>query len=149
MQKSPTTDKSLGLSINRESSFAEVRQKATEDYQQRIRNKKSSKNKLTDDINNLPEFKPGDFVVLSTQERKNKQYLLVEIFDFEQENINNYLKRFDFSYFGVIKKTTSEKLNERIGRFISFEEQTGYFSKYKIEKFDGSEIKWLEERSKL
>ena len=38
MQKAPTTDRTLGISINRESSFADVRQKATDEYFQRRKN---------------------------------------------------------------------------------------------------------------
>jgi hypothetical protein len=143
MQKSPTTDKTLGLSINREVSFADVRQRATEDYQQR-KKRRDKKDKKDKRIDNIPMYKPGDLVVISTQERKNKQYVLVEVFDFEQRNENRYFGMFEFTYFGIVKKTTSKELNERVGRAITFQESPGYFSRFKNEKFDSTKIKWLE-----
>ena len=104
--KSPITDTHLGIDSNADR-FAEVRQKAKEDYiQRKTRRDKQEK---------VPKYKIGEKIVLSYHTHKgNVKYNLVEIVDFDMR------KRWSTSYFGIVLKSTIKDY-DRMGRLLSFE----------------------------
>lgn len=138
MQTSPATDKTFGISLNNDCKFSEVRHKAMRDYQLR----KAKRDKKQSPYN-LPIYKPGDLVVLSTQ-KHSKEYVLVEVVDFNQSNEWGFHKKLDFEYFGIVLNLTSKDTNLIIGRMISFKESGNYWSRYKPEAFKDNGIKWPE-----
>ena len=135
MQQSPLKDKDLGVVINYETKFADVRQKATEEHIQR--KAKHKKDKTTP----VPEATPGKIVVASSDKFKsNKQYYLYEVVDFR------LIWGKSFEYFGILLKTTCKEDLDRIGRIGSFGGAGLHWAfNSKITKLTEDKIKWLEE----
>jgi len=123
--KSPNTDTTLSVIPIHSAKFRDVRTKAQDEYVNRHKSKK-------DKIVPLPKHKPGDNVVLLV-EYKGRDYLLIEIVDFEERWKGN------FSYYGIILK--SSKPSDRIGRLIKTEDY-GYYSYPKIIDVPADSIKW-------
>jgi len=137
MQKSPVTDRDVGLMVGRsnEVKFSDIRHKALKEY---INIKKKRKKDKTIPI---PEAYPGEQIVTSrTKYKSNTHYFLCEIVDFELFSGTN------FRYFGILIKTTDKKSLERIGRLcIVYDSSTSWDWKLKISKNKPEDIKWLEE----
>jgi hypothetical protein len=136
MQQSPLKDKDLGVIVGGydETKFAEVRQKAKEEYIQR--KTKHRKDKLTP----VPEAYPGEIVVITyARFRKTPQYYLFEILDF----MLSYDDK--FKYFGILLKTTDKDGLNNIGRIDTFcgSEHHWMFDK-QLTKLKKDNIKWLE-----
>lgn len=125
--KSQITDKTLGIISN--DKFAEVRQRATDEYTQRAKRKKKDK------TIKLPKHKIGEQIVL-THGIFSKHYLLIEVIDFDISNQG------ETSYYGIILKATLDK--ERIGRLIKTDDW-GYYRFPRIEKIPVDSIKWSHE----
>jgi hypothetical protein len=136
MQQSPLKDKDLGVQISGshdEVKFADVRQRAKEEYIQR-----KAKHKKDKTIP-VPEAYPGKQVVVTYERYKsNKQYHLFEVIDFKK------LWSDQFTYFGVLLKTTDKESLDKIGRLDTFcgLEQHWSFDK-KLSKLTEDKIKWL------
>jgi hypothetical protein len=123
--KSPITDKTLGIVPIHPSKFRDVRAKAQDEYVNRHKSKK-------DKPIPTPKYKPGDNVVLLV-EYKGRNYLLIEIVDFEERWKGNFV------YYGIILK--SSKPSDRIGRLIKTED-CGYSLCPKIIDVPVDSIKW-------
>jgi hypothetical protein len=111
MQKSPINDKTLGVIVNSEAKFADIRQKALDDYVDR---KKGLKHKKKE--HGPPEIiPPGTNVVLHREtHRSDRIYYLVEIIDYNEK------ERDDVTYYGVIRKVSNGALIHRVGHLTSF-----------------------------
>ena len=141
MQQSPLKDKDLGIQISGsydEIKFADVRQKAKEEYIQR--KTKHKKDKTTP----VPETSPGKIVVTTKVGYKSPtHYHLFEVVDF----IHLYDDKFE--YFGILLKTTDKKSVNRIGRLGTFGGLEHYWSSgSQLTKLTEDKIKWLEEKEK-
>lgn len=123
--KSPITDTTLGVVPIHSAKFRDVRAKAQDEY---VNKHKSKKDKTIP----MPKYKIGDNVVLLL-ECKNREYLLIEIVDFEEK------WKGKFSYYGIILK--SSKPSERIGRLVKTEDY-GYYSYPTIIDVPMDSIKW-------
>ena len=107
MEKSPITDKTLGIAhfadVDR---FAEVRSKAKKEWEDRhIKAKRSRKDPV-------PEYRIDQEVVIGRgYYRDSRDYILIKIIDFEQNHRS-------FVYYGIVLKVTDKKMLERVGRLI-------------------------------
>lgn len=106
MMTNPLTDKSFQVKTI-ETKFAQVRSKSKE--HEKIR--KTKKNKTY----TAPKYRIGDEVVVYTG-YKNREYCLVEILDIEPWIYNSGT----YKYYGIILKTTVERMKERIGLLVHF-----------------------------
>ena len=134
MQKSPVTDKTLGVILTSDYKFSEVRQKAKDEYIERAKKKKKDKK------TKLPKFNIDDEVVTSSGGHgSNKKYYLIKVVDFRESY-------HEFEYFGICIRTT-DKSYKRIGRLEQFNDSHyGYFGRFKNENVPVNSIKWLEEK---
>jgi len=131
MQQSPTTDKDLGLVINYETKFADIRQRAKDEYIQRKSKRKKDK------ITPVPEAYPGKIVVVCDQSMKERHYYLCEVVDFN-------LWEYCFDYFGILLKTTNKDYLSNIGRLIGFTGSSrGWVFRKSLTKLTEDKIKWL------
>jgi hypothetical protein len=108
MQQSVLADRGMGIAKGYDwSGFADVRQKAKEEIEERRKwNRKKKKQKA------MPKHKIGDLVVVKRDYTGN-DYLLVEVIDF--------LERWKhFEYFGIIRNIDFRHTEERIGRLCNF-----------------------------
>jgi len=132
LQKSPVTDKHLGVTTRGYDihSFSELRAKAKEEFEERYR--KAKRNKAI----KLPQFKIDDEIVItSSYFNKTKVYTLVKVVDFD-------VQRYDtFIYFGVILKTTDPEQKHRIGRLLQFAETVHYFG-YSYANIEAKDVIW-------
>jgi hypothetical protein len=136
MQQSPITNKSIGIIPGwGDEKFRNVRHKAKDE--EFIRKTKRNKQ------NKEPKFKVDDVIVISSGGIGNKEkiYLLVKIVDFDYKTC--YKKRFE--YYGVVLKTTSNKMIHRIGRLIKFDEsdQQFYGIGWSYARIEDENIKWF------
>jgi hypothetical protein len=132
LQKSPTTDKHLGVTTRGYDvqSFSELRMKAKEELETRYKKAKRDKTMK------LPRFVMDDELVVTTDHfRQNKYYTLVKVVDWEVERYNNFL------YYGIVLKTTSKELKNRIGRLIKFSDEKRYFV-YSYANVNPEDVKW-------
>jgi len=131
--KSPLTDKTLSIphAVYSDDKFRDVRKKAKLDEIDRHKKFHRDKNKTV----KVPKFKIGEEVVAAHGFHK-RHYCLVEVIDFEG-------RRDDFSYYGILKRTTDPERVERIGRLIKFEEKTWWSSDYSAANVENKGIKWL------
>jgi hypothetical protein len=128
VMKSPMTDKTLGIHVDHEQTFADLRKKAADEYIERAKKRKRDKTIP------LPKFKIGDFIVVS-HGYTNKSYSLIEIIDIE---FIGYRKDYDF--FGIIYKTTERNLQNRIGRLYKSDR---YLFNGMVENLPAESIKWI------
>lgn len=132
MQKSPVTEKDvIGIP---EESYADARHLAHTDEKARWK-KKAKKEK---DVK-MPLHKVGELVVCTERGWPSKKYYyLVEIVDF------NDADRWEgFEYYGILRKTTNEKLGHRIGRFVMFNENTNsWHRELVVANVPKESIKW-------
>jgi len=131
LQKSPLTDKHLGVTTRGYDvhSFSDVRAKAKEELEERC--KKSKRNKAI----KLPEFLVDDEVVVTSDLTNNPKYTLVKVVDWEEDRYNSFM------YFGIVLKTTSKDLQNRVGRLIRFAGEQRYFC-YSYENIKPEDVKW-------
>lgn len=132
MQKSPVTDKHLGVSTKGYDiqSFSELRQKAKEELNDRYI--KAKRNKAL----KLPLFKVDDELVIANDYFKDsKYYTLVKVLDFDLTD------KWYCTYYGIILKTTDKNLKNRIGRLIKFSERTTYFH-YAYANIKPEDVNW-------
>ena len=131
--KSPITDKDLGIVINSDNKFADIRAKAHEDLEERYRKAKRDKTVK------LPNHKIGEeVVVIVSHVTAERNYILVEVIDlYERLRWRN-----EFHYYGVVKKISGEALRYLLGHLIDFTEKGGYFSFESLNIMPG-DIKWL------
>lgn len=132
MQKSPLTDKHLGVTTRGYdvTSFSEIRQKAKEELEERYKKVKKDKSLK------LPRFNIGDEVVItSSYFNKNKLYTLAKVIDWEEERWNT------FYYYGIIVKTTDKELRNRVGRLIKFSDEQRYFN-HSYANVNPEDVKW-------
>jgi hypothetical protein len=135
MQKSPTTDKALGIDTVADR-FNKVRQRARDEYVMRGKRRKKDKTVL------LPSHKVGEQIVVTGGILSDVYYHLIEVVDFEFDKL---WKRFD--YYGIMLKTTNKKFLDRIGRLIKTEHKT-FYREYFIGGIPPSAIRWIEEEEK-
>lgn len=124
--KSPITDKTLGVHVDHERTFADLRKKASDEYVERAKRRKKDK------AIPLPTHKIGEQVVVSHWFH-GKSYSLIDIIDFHYEYSNR------FSYFGIILKTTNKELKDRIGRLYKTD---SYIFGGHIENIPADKIRW-------
>jgi hypothetical protein len=130
--KAPTTDTTLGITPDH-TKFRDVRQKAQDEYTERAKGRKK------DPAAVVPKYTVGDRVVL-VDGYSHKHYHLIEIVDFFQARKNSK----DFSYFGIMLKTTDKDMLHRAGRLIKTSEM-GYYRMPRIENVPADSVKWLED----
>lgn len=134
--KSPTTDKTLGIHLDSNEGFADVRKKARDEYVERAKRRKKDKTVL------VPEHKIGDVIVVSnggwSRRGSPKLYHAVEIVDFDVRGRVNTIE-----YYGIIIKTTDTN-KDRVGRLLLIDK--GLFWAVRIEKIPVDKIKWVRER---
>lgn len=123
--KSPVTDKTLGIHVDHENTFADLRKRATDEYVERAKKRKKDKTIP------LPKHKIGDHVIVS-HGFKNKSYSLLEIVDYEVEFHRE-------SYFGLILKTTNAEMKNRVGRL--YKTDSFIFGGH-IENIPQDKIRW-------
>jgi hypothetical protein len=134
MQNSPVTEKKvIGVP---EDSYAGARHLATVEEKERWK-KKSHKDKDA----KVPVFKIGERVVCADRAfRKDgaRYYCCIEVIDFVE------LKFEGFKYYGILRRTTNDKLNDRIGRIITFSESANTWSHTLIPANVAEDaVKWL------
>jgi hypothetical protein len=131
LQKSPLTDKHLGVTTRGYDvhSFSDVRAKAKEELEERCR--KSKRNKAI----KLPEFLVDDEVVVTSDLTNNPKYTLVKVVDWEEDRYNSFM------YFGIVLKTTSKDLQNRVGRLIRFAGEQRYFC-YSYANIKPEDVTW-------
>jgi hypothetical protein len=130
LQKSPLTDKHLGVTTRGYDikSFSEIRAKAKEELEERYRKTRRDKSIQ------LPKFQIDDEIVV-VNGYSNPVYTLVKILDWEDERWNN------FSYYGIILKTTSKDLKNRIGRLLKVHESTNFWGHH-YANIKPEDVKW-------
>lgn len=132
MEKSPTTDKSLGIAhfcdVNR---FSEVRSKAKKEWEDRhIKAKRNRKEPA-------PEFRIDEEIVIAQGHyNQNREYVLMKIVDFEETFRNSFI------YYGIVLKVTSKRMLGRVGRLI---QTSGHWFSWFPANVSPDGIKWLEE----
>jgi hypothetical protein len=133
--KAPLTDHDLGIAHHFDSmtdKFRAVRKRAKldeEDRHRKARRDKKEKEKV-------PKFKIGQEIVL-TGGYRSRHYHLAEVIDFEEHRWH------DFSYYGILKKTTEPEKFERIGRLIKFDGSRSWSLDYCPANVEDKKIKWL------
>ena len=123
--KSPTTDHTLGIHVDHSQTFADLRQKATDEYIERAKKRKKDKT-IT-----LPQHKIGDQIIV-THGYQSKSYTLIEVIDFHDDNVR-------YSYYGIILKTTNKDMKKRIGRL--YKTDSWIFGGH-IENIPQDSIRW-------
>lgn len=132
MQKSPVTDKHLGVTISGydTKSFSELRKKAKEELEEAYRKQKRNK------AIKLPQFSVDEELVITHDYFQNtKTFTLVKVLDFDLTD------RWYCTYYGIILKTTDKNLKTRVGRLIKFSEKTSYFQ-YAYANINPEDVKW-------
>lgn len=133
--KAPMTDRTLGIQLDSENKFADVRKKARDEYTERAKRRKKDKAVV------VPEYKIGDIAVVSESRWRHrgsqKIYHAIEILDFFVEDHDRV------RYFGILQQTTDKDSLCRLGRLIYL--GWGYFRSYHFEKIPVSSVKWLKE----
>ena len=132
MQKSPVTDKHLGVTTRGYDihSFSEIRAKAKEELEERYRKAKRDK-KIK-----LPMFNIDDEIVITNDYfKENKHFALVKVVDFDSSDM------FYMTYYGIVLRATDKNMKQRIGRLIKFSEKTTYFH-YSYANIKPEDVKW-------
>jgi hypothetical protein len=129
--KAPITDTTLGIRPDHSDKFRNVRQKAQDEYIERHKRRKKDSTVI------VPKYKVGDVVVLQ-EGFKCKHYHLAEIVDIRLKHQK------DYSYFGIVLKTTDKDMICRIGRLIETGGNGGYWFSPCIENIPADSIKWLD-----
>ena len=146
MQKSPTNDKSLGIVVNHENSFAELRQRAMNEYIDRKKSIKKKKKEPDEEILLCPDSK---VVLINESFKDTRSYLLVEIVDFFEETDSFwYGKEIHFHYFGLVLAVSDEKMKKRIGHLTEFDtrERNSWISGLRYSKLKEKDVKpWIRE----
>ena len=131
--QNPVTQKHLGILPDTwsDQTFADVRQRAQNDYIERKYKAKRDKQVK------VPKFYPGDIVVTNSGSSHDRHYFLYEVIDFEETFS-------DFTYYGILLKTTERRLLGRIGHIREI--RSGWLRSDHIQKYEPKEckIKWLE-----
>jgi len=127
--KSPITDTTLGIRPDFSDKFRNVRQKAQDEYIERHKRRKKDPTIVA------PKYKVGDVVVLQ-EGFKCKFYHLIEIVDIRLRHLT------DYSYFGIVLKTTNKDMLCRIGRLIETGCNNGYYFSPQIENIPADSINW-------
>jgi|GEM_PF-6632147 len=131
MEKSPITDKTLGIAHFADADrFAEVRSKAKKEWEDR--HIKAKRNR-TDPV---PEHRIDEEIVIVKGYVSNRDYILMKIIDFEESSRS-------FSYYGIVLKVTEKSMKNRIGRLIST--GRGLWFGYGPANVGPEKIKWIEE----
>jgi len=119
MDKSPTTDKHLDISLTSDIKFRDIRNRAKKDENERLRSKKKKKLEK-EEIE--PKHKIDDIVVIASgMFDKRRMYGLTKIIDIQKSR-----RKRTVEYFGILLKTTDPDLLDRIGGLISFEQGDMY-----------------------
>ncbi len=136
MNKAPLTDHDLGIphgAFSNEAKFRDIRKKAKLDEEDRHKKFKRSKKK---DKEKIPKYKIGEEVVLASGFSK-RHYCLAEVIDFEPQGDN-------FTYFGIMRRTTDPDRMDRIGRLMTFESHSWWSSRhYEAANVENKGIHWL------
>lgn len=138
MNKSPTTDKHLDISLTSDIKFRDVRNKAKKQEKERLR---SSKRKKSEKPEIEAKYKIDDVVVIASGMFDNKRmYGLSKIVDIQKSKRRNNIE-----YFGILLKTTDPDHLDRIGGLVSFEQGDMYRWSWAYETIPVSpdSIKWL------
>jgi len=130
--KSPITDTTLGIKLGNDDKFRDVRKKAHDEYIERHKKRKK------DPVIIAPAYKEGDVVVM-VDGYCDKKYFMIEIVDM-------FSRDKEYSYFGIILKTTDKNAISRIGRIIMTGGNGGYYMFPRIENIPPDSIKWLDEK---
>lgn len=131
MSKSQNTDRSIGI-VNdyNEDKFREIRGKAKIEEEERYRKAKKDSKIL------LPKHKIDELVVTAWS-YNNPKYMLVEILDMHEDRYDR------FTYYGIVRKVSVDKLSHFIGRLIHFADE-GYGRR--SANVDPNSVRWLEEK---
>jgi hypothetical protein len=137
--KKPLTEKDIGVVHNWEHhKFREVRAKANEEEKERYHSDKRYKERK-EPLFTLFEIGKDIVYVLSNNPRS---YALIEIVDL---NASEWpLKRYTtVTYYGLVKKVSSEEFFDRVGHLRYFHEWPGGNASSNVVDIDPSSIKWL------
>ena len=132
MDKSPLTEKHLGITYDSHEHFADVRQRARDDWEDRhIKAKRNKKDPI-------PEYRIDQEIVIARGRYHTdaREYVLIKIIDFEQGDDR-------FKYYGIVLKVTDRKILDRVGRLIC---TSGHWFGYFPANVVPDKIKWLEEQ---
>ena len=132
MEKSPITDKTLGIAhFSDVDRFAEIRSKAKKEWVDRhIKAKRNRKLPV-------PEYRIDQEIVIAKGFYKdNREYVLMKIVDFEEDSRG-------FKYYGIVLKVTDKKMLDRVGRFTTTGDHWFGFSPANVTP---EKIKWVEEK---
>lgn len=136
MEYSTIKDINYGI-VHDDEKFRDVRNKAVKEYMDKGKKKKK------DDKVIVPKFLPGQEIVAVIDgygKRSPKKYCLVEVVDFEPSHDG-------YKYYCIVRKTTTETMLDRIGRFIMVDDDSwfGNFG-WQYGKVKDENIHWIEEK---
>lgn len=133
--KSKNTDKTIGLNVNYEEKFRDIRHRAKDEEINLRKNKR-------DKQEHEPRFKIEELVVITNTGYKSqdKVYQLVEVLDIVERYKDN------FEYFAIVRKTTEKNSFHSIGRLTMFSEQPFHLKFYPA-NINPEDIKWIEKEN--
>ncbi len=141
MDKSPTTDKHLDITLTSDIKFRDVRNKAKKEEKERLR---SNKRKKTEKEGISPKYKIDDVVVIASgMFDRRRRFGLAKIIDIQKSERRNTVE-----YFGVLLKTTEPDHLDRIGGLIVFDQGDMYRWSWAYETINvpPDSIKWLDKK---
>jgi len=101
--KAPVTDITLGIKLDHETKFRDVRKRARDEYIERAKKRKKDKEIP------VPQHRIGDLIIYQIGMR-NPHYNLMEVVDFVLEY------RHSWKYYGILINTTDKEQLNRISR---------------------------------
>ena len=134
MNKSPDTERDIGIIACCDDKFRDLRHKALLDEKERHIKAKRNRQEV------VPKFKIGERVVIATDaSRDTRGYILVEILDFGTDWRDHLV------YYGLVLKVSGEKHLPRLGRLAHFKDNGNWWGGDRIPANvheDG--VKWME-----
>lgn len=136
MNKSPDTERDIGITAQVGEKFSDLRHKALLEEKERHGKARRDKQEV------VPKFRVGERVVVAKDSTSNSRgYMLIEVLDLRTSG------RKDFLYYGLVLKVSSEKNLSRLGRLSHFNDSGNRWGGDLIPANvheDG--VKWLEEK---
>lgn len=144
MDKSPTTDKHLDITLTSDIKFRDIRNKSKKEEKERSRPKRKKKKKEKEE--SIPKFNIDDTVIVcSGMFDSKRRYGMVKIVDIQKSP-----RRDTFEYFGVLLKTTDPDYIDRLGGLICFDQGDQFRWSWMYETTsippDTDSIKWLNKK---